>query len=116
MAREEGAEFLPLYHMFIRQEDCLQGSCFVGNYRLFGDYIHKNSWGYFLWTQLIANKVASLGWDKNTPPNYTGLMDTSVFTPPQLQEFVDNNRPVDTVVQPNNTDLLILCLLFGICQ
>ncbi|MCB1172996.1 MAG: SGNH/GDSL hydrolase family protein [Leptospiraceae bacterium] len=114
--RAEGAEFLPLYHLYIRPDDCAQGACYVGNYHLYRDMVHENHWGYFLRGGQIANKLKALGWQGSPPPGYSGLPDKSVFaTPAEEEQFIEEHQHSGVQETPNNNDWIILCFLAGIC-
>ncbi|AYV57999.1 LIC10707 family hydrolase [Leptospira kmetyi] len=112
--------FLPMYHLFIRQNDCFHfGQCWVANPWLYQDQVgHLNYIGYTVWAGALASKVTQLDWHnslKNGPPHYNGAVsipgdDTVVTSLPEEQ------APQPVQVDPLPIDILLLiCLFTGKC-
>lgn len=113
-------QFLPLYHLFIRQRDCFEfGQCWVANPWLYQDQIgHLNYIGYTVWAGALSAKVIELDWHnslRNGPPHYDGAVsipgdDTVVVALPEEQP------PQNVEVEEWPIDFWILvCIFTGKC-
>lgn len=113
-------QFLPMYHLFIRQRDCFQfGQCWVANPWLYQDQIgHLNYIGYTVWAGALSSKVTQLDWHnslKNGPPKYDGAVsipgDDTVVVP-----LPEEEAPQPVEVETSQIDwILLICLFTGKC-
>ena len=108
MAREEGAEFLPLYPYFIRHADCALGHCYVGQPALYNDPVHVSYLGYFAWSGLLANKLNDLNW--TALPTNGGLIDVPATA------MAAEEAPLPPQVHPDPLQWLALCIVFHWCH
>ena len=111
VAARNGAEWLPLYPAFIRERDCALGSCWVAKHQLYGALIHKNFLGYYVYSYHVSRRLVELGWHEIMPTNDGLIANPPAPLPPEEEGVIQ-----DVVVQPDNTDWLILyCLFTGAC-
>lgn len=117
LAEQAGVHYLDLYPVFVRRRDCLAGECWNVEGALMRDPVHPSWLGYYFWGRELGGWLAANNWDQPwTPPEPP---EPAPITTGEVENLcgAPNNPPCPTTGAPptNDTDLLILCFLAGVC-
>ncbi len=117
LTQKENVDFLKLYDLYINENDCWFGACYVGRAELYRDRLHINARGYALWAGRLAPHLRARGWNTaDAAPSAIG----GGFANEELPHCLDEDgrlkkhcRELTVQVQPTPQDWAKLALILN---
>lgn len=115
LAQKEGVEFLKLYDLYVNENDCRFGACYVGLAELYRDRLHINARGYALWARRLAPRLRDFrGRTADAPPSApdSGFADEELPHCPDADGYLKKHcRELTVQLQPTPQDWAKLAII-----